>query len=292
MLFTLYKIGIFLALNTPVRIGYAIAAFVSTLYRIFSVKDGYAIMENLRAIFPDRDKGSLKAIKSAIFINFGKYLVDFFRFSLIDKGYINRYVIVEGRRFLDEALNKGRGVILASAHIGNWELGGLVLSAIGVPLDVVALTHKHEDVNHFFTYQRRQKGIGVIPVGAAVRRCFKSLSDNRAVALVCDKDYFGNGLKVDFFGRKTIIPKGPALFSRRYNCPVVPTFMIRNNDDTFTLKILAPVEPVHTKDEYMDLIFITEKIVRVMESVIRSYPEQWFVFRRFWEKISQGARQI
>jgi Kdo2-lipid IVA lauroyltransferase/acyltransferase len=242
-------------------------------------------MENLNVIFTDRDIKSLKRIKNSIFINFGKYLVDFFRFSLIDKNYINRYVKVEGRHFLDNALSRGKGAILASAHLGNWELGGLVLAAIGAPLDVVALNHKQEDVNHFFTEQRRQKGIGVIPVGAAVRRCFKSLKNNRAVALVCDRDYFDNGLAVDFFGKKTIIPKGPALFSRRHDCPIVPVFMIRNHDETFTLKILSPIEPIHTKDEHKDLISITEKIVKVLESVIREYPEQWFVFRRFWEKM-------
>jgi len=292
MLFTLYRIGIFLAFHAPLKAGYAIAFFVSTLYRVFSVKDSCAIMENLRFIFPDQDKKSLKSIKNAIFVNFGKYLVDFFRFSLIDKNYIDRYVRIEGKHFLDEALSKGKGAILASAHLGNWELGGLVLSVIGVPLDIVALIHKHEDVNLFFNDQRELKGIGVIPVGMAVRRCFKSLSNNRAVALVCDRDYFDNGFKVDFFGKKTIIPKGPALFSHRYNCPVIPVFMVRNYDDTFTLKILEPIEPVYTENEHSDLIFITETIVEVMESIIRKYPDQWFVFRRFWEKIGWGARRL
>jgi lauroyl/myristoyl acyltransferase len=289
MLFTLYKIGIFLALNTPLNAGYAIAYFVSRLYSAFSARDNHAIMENLRVLFPDKDRRCLEYIRNSIFINFGKYLVDFFRFSLIDRNYIDKYVRIEGRHFLDDALSRGRGVIATSAHLGNWELGGVILSSIGVPLDVVALTHKQENINIFFTEQRKKKGVGVIPVGVAVRRCFKSLYDNRVVALVSDRDYFDNGFTVDFFGKKTIIPKGPALFSRRHNCPIVPIFMVRNHNDTFTLKILKPIEPVHTKDEYTDLIFMTEEIVRVMENIIMQYPEQWFVFRRFWEKIGRGT---
>jgi Kdo2-lipid IVA lauroyltransferase/acyltransferase len=292
MLFMLYKVGIFLALNLPLNAGYTIACFVSMLYSAFSARDNSAIMENLRVLFPDKDKSQLEHLRNSIFVNFGKYLVDFFRFSLIGRDYIDKYVSVEGRHFLDDALSKGRGVIAASAHLGNWELGGVVLSAIGVPLDVVALTHKQEDINIFFTDQRKQKGIGVIPVGTAVRRCFKSLACNRVVALVCDRDYFDNGFMVDFFGKKTIIPKGPALFSRRHNCPIVPVFMVRNQDDTFILKILKPIEPVYTEDEHADLVLMTEKIVRVMEDVIRQYPEQWFVFRRFWEKIGRGKGQI
>ncbi|MFA5069558.1 MAG: lysophospholipid acyltransferase family protein [Candidatus Omnitrophota bacterium] len=289
MLFTLYKIGIFLALTTPLKTGYAIARFVSTLYRFASFRDSRAVMDNLQAIFPGRDIASLKRIRNSVFFNFGKYLVDFFRFSVIDKDYIDRYVTVEGRHYLGQELKKGKGVILTSAHIGNWELGGIALSAIGVPLDVVALIHKHENIDTFFNRQRNIKGVKVIPVGAAVRRCFKSLSENRAVALLSDRDYFNNGFEVDFFGKKTIIPKGPALFSRKRQCSILPIFMLRNADDTFTLKIMKPILPVATHNEHEDLIKVTNDVVRVMEDVIRRHPEQWFVFRRYWQRIAWGA---
>jgi Kdo2-lipid IVA lauroyltransferase/acyltransferase len=288
MVFFLYRVGIFIALNTPLKIAYRISCFVSTLYRLISIEDNRALSENIRVIFPDIDKKSLENIKNAIFANFGKYLVDFFRFSLIDKGYIDKYVKIEGRHFLDNALTRGKGVIMSSAHLGNYELGGLVLSAMGIPIDVVALKHRHEKVDVFFTQQRLKKGIGVIPVGTAVRRCFKSLNQNRAVALVCDRDYFDNGYPVFFFNKKTIIPKGPAIFSRRHNCPIVPVFMVRNQDDTFTLKILKPIEPVITDNEQADLMDITKRVIIVIEQMIKEYPQQWFVFKRFWEKMGRG----
>jgi lauroyl/myristoyl acyltransferase len=288
MLFSLYKIGIFIAVHTPLGVGYAIAGFITRTYRFFSKKDRLAIRDNLAILFPDYEKRRLDEIGAKIFVNFGKYLVDFFRFSLIDKDYIDRYVKVEGRHFIDEVLKQGKGAILSSAHLGNWELGGLVLAAIGIQLDVVALNHAQEDVNKFFKDQRILKGVGVIPVGVSVRRCFKSLAQNRSVALVSDRDYFDNGFPVDFFGKKTIIPRGPALFSRRCDCPIVPVFMIRNNDDTFTLKILEPIQPIRTKNEHEDLVAATSSVVKVIEKVVKEYPEQWFVFRRFWEKIGRG----
>jgi lauroyl/myristoyl acyltransferase len=288
MLFFLYKIGIFIALNTPLKLGYFIANIMARGYRLFSKNDSSAVQDNLNVLFPNYEKKHRKEIELKIFINFGKYLVDFFRFSLIDKDYIDSYVKIEGRHFLDRELVKGKGVILASAHLGNWELGGLVLAAIGIPIDVVALIHKQESVDQFFNEQRKLKGVGVIPVGVGVRRCFQSLCRNRAVALVSDRDYFDNGFSVDFFGKKTIIPKGPALFSRRCGSPIVPVFMVRNNDDTFTLKILEAIQPVYTKDEHADLIATTNNIVRIIENIVMEYPEQWFVFRRFWERIGWG----
>lgn len=288
MLFALYRIGIFIALNTPIRAGYRIAAFASSLYAFFSLADRDALNDNLKQLFPDYEDDRLKSIASQIFINFGKYLVDFFRFSLIDADYIKRYVKVEGRHHLDEVLKQKKGAILTSAHIGNWELGGVALAALGFPLSVVALTHKQDNIDKFFTQQRLEKGVGVIPVGIAVRRCFKVLANNGAIALVSDRDYFDNGLEVEFFGKKAIIPKGPALFSRRCQAPIVPVFMLRNKDDTFTLKILEPIMPVNTHNEQEDLISVTERVIKTIESVVKENPEQWFVFKRFWEKMGRG----
>ena len=291
MLFALYRLGIFIALNLPLSAGYKIAAFASNVYAFFSRKDREALRDNLKQLFPDYNDIRLKNIAEKIFINFGKYLVDFFRFSLIDAEYIKRFVKVDGRHHLDGVLKQGKGAILTSAHIGNWELGGVVLAALGFPLSVVALTHKQDNVDQFFIKQREAKGVGVIPIGIAVRRCFKLLAKNEAIALVSDRDYFNNGLEVGFFGKKTIIPKGPALFSRRCNAPIVPVFMLRNEDDTFTLKILEPILPVHTEDEHKDLMVVTEKVIKVIEGVVKNHPEQWFVFKRFWEKMSKGRGQ-
>ncbi len=288
MLFSLYKIGIFIALHTPLKAGYKIAGFISSLYAFFLPEDRKALKDNLKELFPDYSDKRLKSISSKIFINFGKYLIDFFRFSLIDGDYIKKYVKVEGKHYLDEVLKQKKGAILTSAHIGNWELGGVALAALGFSLSVVALTHKHDGINEFFTKQREAKGVGVIPIGISVRRCFKVLANNGMVALVSDRDYFDNGLEVDFFGKRANIPKGPALFSRRCDAPIVPVFMLRNEDDTFTLKILEPIMPVRTKIEHDDLICVTEKIVEVIESVVKKYPEQWFIFRRFWKKIDKG----
>ncbi len=288
MLFKLYKIGIFIALNTPLRIAYAISVFFSSIFRFFLKKDRIAVKENLRIIFPGYDDKTIDHLAKEMFHNFGKYLVDFFRFSIIDKDYIDKYIKVNGVEHLKEALSLNKGAILASAHLGNWELGAAVVAGLGFPIDVVALNHDDEEINNFFISQRKSQGVGVIPVGMAVRRCFKALSENRSIALVSDRDYYDNGLELEFFGKKTIIPKGPALFSRRCGSPIVPVLMVRNMDDTFTLNIRKPIMVEHTEDEHQDLMRTTARIVKMLEGEILQYPSQWYVFRRFWEKLGWG----
>lgn len=286
MLFILYRIGKFLTLHIPLKAGYWLANLVSSLYCFFSRNDRRAVQSNLKVLFPDYDEKRINNMAKEVFINFGKYLVDFFRFSKIDRDYIDKYVKLEGLENLEDALKEKKGVICVTAHLGSWELGGTVLSILGYPFNAVVLEHKDKQVNRFFIRQRQMKGWEVIPIGAALRRCFSALGDNQVLALVGDRDYYNNGLEIDFFGRPTIIPKGPAVFNRRCGSLIVPTFMIRNSDDTFTFKFYKPLRTRPTRSEHQDLIATTKEVARVLEEVIKQYPTQWYVFREFWRRIS------
>jgi len=270
----------------PLKVSYALAVFIASIYSFISKKDREAAKANLKVLFPSYNDKRLDAMARQIFINFAKYLVDFFGFSKVDKEYVNKYVKFEGFEILKNALKGGKGVILLSAHIGNWELGGVVLPVLGIPFASVALDNKDQKINNFFMTQRTVTGGEVIGTSSSLKRCITALKENRALALVGDRDYFDNGIVVDFFGKSTSLPKGPAVFSRRLSTPIIPTFVIRNQDDTFTMKFGEPIQPTVTKDEHKDLIETTKKIAKVLENIIREHPTQWHVFRRFWESIN------
>jgi KDO2-lipid IV(A) lauroyltransferase len=217
-----------------------------------------------------------------MFRNFAKYLVDFFRFSKLDTEYIKRNIKIENMRYVDEALAKGKGVIALSAHIGNWELGGVVIALLGYPFWAVALPHKHKAVNNFFNSQRESKGMMVIPLGKAVRQCLNLLKENKVVALAGDRDFTEKGLVLDFFGKPAFFPEGPAAFALKTGAVIVPAFMVRNKDDSFTLKVEKPLEFNPTDDKDKDLIESIKRYKSIFEDYIRRYPEQWYMFRKFW----------
>jgi KDO2-lipid IV(A) lauroyltransferase len=280
--YILYKIGQFIALHFPLKIAYKLAVFVSDLHYIVADKDRLAVKENLKAIFPEKSDREINRIRIRMFRNFAKYLVDFFRFSKIDNEYIKKNILLENIHYIDEALSKGRGAIILSAHIGNWELGSVVFAVLGYPLWIVALPHKHKNVNNFFNFQRQLKGIKVIPLGRAVRRCLNILKDNGIVALAGDRDFTEKGIVLDFFGKLTFLPEGPAAFCLKTGAPIVPAFMLRDKDDKFTLRIGKPLEGAISNN---DKKYLQELIIRyktIIEDYIRSYPEQWYMFRRFW----------
>jgi KDO2-lipid IV(A) lauroyltransferase len=278
----LYRIGQFIALHLPLRISYKVAVVISDLHNIFSFKDRRAVRDNLRVIFPGKSLWQIRRIRRRMSRNFAKYLVDFFRFSEIDAEYLAQKVKIENRHYLDGALSKNKGAIVITAHLGNWELGGVVIGVLGYSFWVVAMAHKNKKVNDFFNFQRETKGIHVIPLGKAVRQCLKVLGENRIVGLVADRDFTEKGAVVDFFGRPTIFPEGPAAFSLNTGAEIVPGFMLRNDDESFTLRFEEPVRFTPAGDKRQDIIGLISRYKLIYEDYIRRYPEQWFMFKRFW----------
>jgi len=274
----LYRIGQFIALAVPLKLAYKIAALFSDVHYVFADKDRAEVIANLKAIFPEKNKKELFKIRIQIFRNFAKYLVDFFRFEELNKEYIKRKIKIENIHYLDNELKKGKGVVILSAHIGNWELGGVVFALLGYPLWAVALAHKSNKVNSFFNAQRESKGLQVITFGKAARACIRLLQENKIVALVGDKDYSKEaGIVVDFFGKPSYLPKGPAAFALRNKSAIIPVFVLRNPDDTFTVKIEKPIDCASNTMEG-----ITSQCTQAIERIVKKYPEQWYMFKKFW----------
>lgn len=277
--YLLYRIGQALALILPLKVAYKLAVILSDIHYLFADKDRKAVKENLMTIFPEKSEKEIKRIRIRMFRNFAKYLVDFFRFSKLDIHYIKKNVKLENMHYIDDALKKRKGIIALTAHIGNWELGGVILALLGYPIWAVALPHKHIKVDKFFNKQRQIKGLKVIPLGKAVRQCLSLLKENKIIGLVGDRDFTERGIILDFFGKPTIFPEGPAVFALKTAAVIVPGFMIRNKDDTFTLRIEKPIEFGLNNNPRQ----IIQSYKIIFEDYIRRYPDQWYMFRKFWK---------
>lgn len=280
--YILYRIAQFIALSLPLKFAYSLASFFSDIHYIFADKDRAGVAGNLKAIFPEKSDREIRRMRIRMFRNFAKYLVDFFRFDKLNKDYVEKHIRIENINNFNEAMAKGKGVIVLSAHLGNWELGGIVIALMGYPLWVVALTHKYHKVNKFFNRQRESKGVKVIPLGKAVRKCLDVLKQNQLLGLVGDRDFTEKGIVLDFFGKPSIFPEGPAAFCLKTGSPIVPGFMLRNKDDSFTLIIEKAIDFKPTGDSKKDLQALIRDYIALFEGYIRRYPDQWYMFRRFW----------
>jgi KDO2-lipid IV(A) lauroyltransferase len=221
----------------------------------------------------------------AVFRNFGRYLLEFFTMTTrLKPAFVESNVHIENLEYLNEVLEQGKGGIIVSAHLGNWEMGGAVLPGLGFPLSVVALAHKDPKVNALFNAQREAFGAVVIQTDVAVRRVVEHLKKNRLVAILGDRDFGINGIKMDFLGCPSVIPKGAAYFSLKTGVPIIPLFFIRTRENHFEIKVYPPIYPPLLEDAIIPekvAVNYIQQYLTIIEDEIRKNPSQWLLFREF-----------
>jgi len=278
-------LGIFLARTLPIQVGYAVAIVISRGYYFFARSDKVALQENLQMVLGDGvSEKEINKLVRRIFINFAKYLADFMKYSRIPDGYIDKMVEIQGEEHIEKALAEGKGAVLLALHTGNWELGGFVVGHLGYPFNALVLEHDNKKINEFFKEQRRVNSVKAIPLGMSVKQCFRALKSNELLAIVGDKNYTGNGVYVDFFEKKALLPKGAAVLALKTGAPIIITVMTRKKGNTFLLKMEEAISYTPTGDMDKDVQELMKKYVKVFEKIIRAHPEQWYVFKKIWDQ--------
>ena len=276
-----YRIAQWIVMAFPKRAAYKVAVTVANIFYLFRWKMRKALIENLRYVFPEKEEKIIRYYARLTFRNFGKYLADFFCFDKFDRETMEKEVKILGRENIEECLGKGKGVITVSAHLGNWELGAVVVALLGYKLNVVALSHGSAKVDSLFVRQRENKGVKVIPLGKAVSHCIRALRRNELIALLGDRAINETGVRVPFFGKEVSLPRGPAVLSLHNTAPILPVFLIRTKQGKFCFIFDKPIFDIEAGGKKEEKIKrITEKFVRIIETYIRQYPGQWYMFEK------------
>jgi len=282
-MYYLYRIAHFLAVILPRRVGYVIATCVALICYYSQKEDREALKDNIRVVLNRKvPRRLLRRYTRRSYINFAKYLIDFLRFSVINKKYIKKHITIRGNENIDKCLKEGKGVILLSSHLGNWELGAVVISSLGYKIHAIALDHQDKRVNRFFLKQRRASGVKVIQLGSALKQCLRVLKNNELLAILGDRDFTNSGEKINFFKKEAVMPKGPAFFSLKTGAPIVVGVMVRKKNEKFEMIFDKPIYPEHTGNIKKDIPPLMVKYMKVIEKYIKAYPDQWYVFRRVW----------
>ena len=276
----LYRIGEALVLFLPLKFAYRIGIFLANLQFLFAREDRNSVISNLSIILPNENKANIYKKAKEVFVNFALYLVEFFRSSEVDLDFVKKNLSIKGENFLKEAIKNGKGGIILTAHMGNWELCGMALSLLGYPLIAIALDHKNTKVNDFFRKRRVTKGLEVVSLGVAVKKCYEGLKKNKFVGILGDRDFSAMGYPLDFLNRKKIIPRGPAVLALRTGAPIIPLFSTRKGIGHIAIECFSPIEVSNKTTE----IEIMQRYTKIMEEQIYKNPSQWLMFREFWKE--------
>jgi KDO2-lipid IV(A) lauroyltransferase len=276
----------------PERAGYRLGAAIGTLMRGISPRHHRIVMTNLRLAFgQEKGEAELRQIAAECYRHLGKCLIEFIRLPALSEADITSRVEMRGSEHLEAALARGRGAIVLTGHLGNWEMLGARIAAAGYRLNVIARPQRDSTLTEYIRRTREVAGMRVLHQEVAVRRSLLALRRNELVGILLDQNAGDEGLFVDFFGRPASTAPGAAAFALRTGAPVLPSFGWRNADDTHTAVIEPPLPVIRTGDREQDLLVNTARFTKVIEERIREHPAQWFWLHKRWKSRPPGERR-
>jgi KDO2-lipid IV(A) lauroyltransferase len=210
--------------------------------------------------------------------NYGRMLLDFMLIGNLTPNELLKRMSVDGLENLDTALSKGRGAIMAVPHMGSWDMAGAYAGALGYPIS--AVTERFPgSLNDAVVRTRSRFGLKVIMLGrSAVRSITEALEANSIVALLCDLEQ-GPGVDVRFFGRRAVVPGGPAAIALKTGAALLPAYphMVSPGLHHVHLDPAMSWPSGTTKEGLM------QKVISRFEEFIRARPDQWYAFRTMFK---------
>ncbi|MCK5525505.1 MAG: lysophospholipid acyltransferase family protein [Candidatus Latescibacteria bacterium] len=246
-------------------------------------KEREQVREHLSIAFADLSPREIGRLSKEVFVHLGKNAVDMMRMGSSTKQELDRIVSSEGLEHLDRASEEGKGVLLLSGHIGNWELLGAYLAMKGYPLSVVGKSLNNPRLDRLLVAHRERFGLRNIARGKATRQILRALHRGEFVGFLIDQDTKVEGAFVDFFGRPAYTPTGPVTLSLKLGAPIVPVAIHRERDNTYHLVVRPRIELIRTGDETEDRRINTATCSKILEEFIREYPAQWVWMHRRWK---------
>jgi KDO2-lipid IV(A) lauroyltransferase len=200
------------------------------------------------------------------------------------EGVLEMFESASGWEHLERALQPGRGVVLVTGHVGNWELAGAYVAARGVPVDVIVRRMGNPLFDAFLNDTRLRLGMTVVYDHEAVRRMPRALNAGRAVGILADQGGKGiAAIHVPFFGRPARTPHGPAVFALRSGVPLVFVAAVREASGRYRMS-LEPVTVERTGERERDIRAVVRRYTEALERWIRAYPEQYFWHHHRWKR--------
>lgn len=277
----------FLVRSMPMSLRWAWACLLAWIWFDVLRLRRFTVWRNLTIVFPDWSKEQKRKVAKESLRQMCFALPEFFTLPLMSSEEVARDVVIEGREHFDQAMQKGKGVLLLSLHIGNGDMGVAVMALSGFPIYLISKKFKNKFLNALWFGVREEKGVRFIdPHGT--KTAFEILGACRkeqAVIFVTDQ-FMGRpfGIPTTFFGRQTGTAYGLALFADKTEAPVIPVYTYRGADHKTRLRFEPEV--IFEENENRDLQnqFMTQKYNSVLEQLIRRHPEQWMWVHRRWKR--------
>jgi Kdo2-lipid IVA lauroyltransferase/acyltransferase len=266
-------------------------ALGALLYAVDGKHREAAISGLTQAFNGSKSKKEVKALTAQCFTAMAKSGGEMV-FYLGKPDQVRESVRIEGVEHLREGLAKGKGVVLVSAHFGNFVLMLARLCLEGYRMHVIMRPLKDKRIEDIFMPEARRLGLNPIyslPRPACVQQALKALRKNETVFIPVDQNFGTGGVYVDFFNRKAATAPGAVVFAERTGAAIVPCFIIRNPDDSHTIRFEPAIEPERAGEREECVRVTLQRITALIERYIREYPQEWTWIHRRWKSRPKPA---
>lgn len=267
-------------LSAALAIGGALGWFYGSVIR-YHRRDA---LEALRRSFPEKSEQEIQSITNRMYRNLGMNQFELLRLAGGNLDETNSRITVVGREIVDQALQRGKGVMIMSAHFGNWDFLPMFSVKKGnYPVTIISKAIKNRAINGLWMQMRKQVGVNIIPNHNSAREALRVLRRNELLGFILDQNRPRDaGIFVDFFGRSACTTPGLAMLSAQVQAPVVPVFIHRTADGKHLLQAFPILEPPPDR-EPETIRKATQEYTRIIEDQVRLHPEQWIWLHRRWK---------
>jgi KDO2-lipid IV(A) lauroyltransferase len=245
-------------------------------------------IRNLEMAYPDRDLAWRNRIVDGVFASIGRLLVAFARFPRIDRNNVGQWIRYEGFEHYERAKERGKGVLFATAHLGNWELSAFAHALLTEPMSVVVRPLDNPVIDGIVERRRALSGNKLLSKRDFARSILQALRGNEPVGILVDQNSsLDNGVFVPFFGTPACANLSFAKLAARSGASVIPGFAIWNaSEGRYILHFRPEIEM--TGDAAED----TRRIQAAIETAIRETPDQWLWIHRRWKTRPEGEESF
>jgi Kdo2-lipid IVA lauroyltransferase/acyltransferase len=271
------------ALVIPYRLGVWIGGMVGFFAYLLITQDRKRAITHLKEAFTEKDERWIRRTAMRNFIHLGKAM---FEFALITPRRLTKIFDLHGMESVHAALQRGKGAIYVTGHLGNWELMADAGVAGGVPLSVIAAPIRPEQVNDMVIELRDQMGVKTIVRSkpGAAKALIRIFKENRVLAILIDQDTDVEGVFVDFMGKAAWTPTAAAAMAIKFDAPIFFGYAYRDAHNRHTGTVEGPLDLVRTGNEERDIIANTAMLSKKIEKCVRNKPEQWVWMHRRWRR--------
>ncbi|MEO8369912.1 MAG: lysophospholipid acyltransferase family protein [Candidatus Solibacter sp.] len=272
----------------PRPVAFRLAEFYARLLDMAIPRLRRVARRNLAMALPEDTPQRHAQIVDGIFRSIARILVTFAKFPAIRRGYLGKWIRLEGGEHFDRAREAGRGVLVATAHLGNWELSAFAHALMTAPMNVVVRPLDNPLIDGMVEHRRALTGNRPIGKKDFARAILKALAANQAVGILIDQNAgLDDGVFVDFFGMPASAGTGFAKFAAHSGAVVLPGFALWNETERrYVLRFYPAIEM--TGDVARD----TQALQSKLEEVIREYPDQWLWIHRRWKTRPPGEPSL